>query len=85
MPAFGDEGTDGCTPVTKVRESQERAAPAGNIASGTSSGTTGRPEWRDMSKPGSHFGAEGAAILDTWLPPTCKKGSVQGRDKGCRV
>jgi hypothetical protein len=32
-----------------------------------------------------YFGAEGAAILDTWLPPTCKEGSVQGRDKGCRV
>jgi hypothetical protein len=38
-----------------------------------------------MSKAGSHFGAEGAAILDTWLPPTCKEGSVQGRDKKCRV
>jgi hypothetical protein len=32
-----------------------------------------------------YFGAEGAAILDTWLPPTCKEGSIQSRDKGCRV
>jgi hypothetical protein len=32
-----------------------------------------------------YFGAEGAGILDMWLPPTCKEGSVQGRDKGCRV
>jgi hypothetical protein len=38
-----------------------------------------------MSKAGSHFDAEGAAILDTWLPPTCKEGSVHGRDKRCRV
>jgi hypothetical protein len=29
-----------------------------------------------------YFGAEGAAILDTWLPPTCKAGSGRGRDKG---
>jgi hypothetical protein len=39
VPAFGAEGTDGCTPVTKVRESQERAASTENVASGTSSGT----------------------------------------------
>jgi hypothetical protein len=38
-PAFGAEGPDGCTPVTKVRESQQRAALAGNVASGTSSDT----------------------------------------------
>jgi hypothetical protein len=42
-PAFGAEGPDDCTPVTKVRESQERAAPAGNVASGTSSDTGGTP------------------------------------------
>jgi hypothetical protein len=34
VPAFGAEGTDGCTPATK-----ERGAPAGNIASGASGGT----------------------------------------------
>jgi hypothetical protein len=39
VPAFGAEGTDGCTPATKVREDQERGAPAGNIASGASGGT----------------------------------------------
>jgi hypothetical protein len=43
VPAFGAEGTDGCTPVTKVRENQERAAPAGNNASGTSGGTGETP------------------------------------------
>jgi hypothetical protein len=43
VPAFGAEGTDGCTPATKVRENQERAAPAGNVASGTSSGTGETP------------------------------------------
>jgi hypothetical protein len=39
VPAFGAEGTDGCTPVTKVREDQEHGAPAGNIAPGASGGT----------------------------------------------
>jgi hypothetical protein len=28
-----------------------------------------------------YFGTEGATILDTWLPPTCKVGSGRGRDK----
>jgi hypothetical protein len=42
-PALGAEGPDGCTPVTKVRESQERTAPAGNVASGTSSDTGETP------------------------------------------
>jgi hypothetical protein len=43
VPAFGAEGTDGCTPATKVREDQERGAPAGNIASGASRGTGEMP------------------------------------------
>jgi hypothetical protein len=38
-PAFGAEGIDGRTPAAKVREVQERGAPAGNIASGASGGT----------------------------------------------
>jgi hypothetical protein len=38
-PAFGAEGPDRCNPVTKVRKSQERATPAGDVASGTSSDT----------------------------------------------
>jgi hypothetical protein len=42
-PAFGAESTDGCTPATKVREDQERGAPAGNIASGASGGTGEMP------------------------------------------
>jgi hypothetical protein len=43
VPAFGAEGAAGCAPVTKVRESQERAAPAGNVASGSSSSTGKTP------------------------------------------
>jgi hypothetical protein len=43
-PAFGAEGTDGCTPATKVREDQERGAPAGNIVSGASGGSDEMPE-----------------------------------------
>jgi hypothetical protein len=47
----------------------------------------GRGARRGATRPGRdrYFGAEGAAVLDTWLPPTCKEGSVRGRDKGCRV
>jgi hypothetical protein len=41
--AFGAEGPDGCAPVTKAQESQERAAPAGNVASGTSGDTGETP------------------------------------------
>jgi hypothetical protein len=37
-PAFGAEGTDDRVPATKVREDQERGAPAGDIASGASGG-----------------------------------------------
>jgi hypothetical protein len=44
VTAFGAEGTDGCTPAMKVREDQERGAPAGNIASGASGGTGEMPE-----------------------------------------
>jgi hypothetical protein len=42
-PAFGAEGTDGCTPATKVRKDQERGVPAGNIAPGASGGTGEMP------------------------------------------
>jgi hypothetical protein len=47
----------------------------------------GRDAWGGATRPGQdrYFDAEGAAILGTWLPPTCKEGSVQGRGKGCRV
>jgi hypothetical protein len=38
-PTFGAEGTNGRAPATKVREDQERGAPAGDIASGASGGT----------------------------------------------
>jgi hypothetical protein len=42
---------------------------------------------RGATRPGQgrYFGTEGVATLDTWLPPTCKEGSVRGKDKGCRV
>jgi hypothetical protein len=43
VPAFGAEGTDGCTSATKVREDQVRGAPAGNIASRASGGTGEMP------------------------------------------
>jgi hypothetical protein len=42
-PAFGAEGTDGCTPATKVRKDQGRGAPAGNSAPGASGGTGEMP------------------------------------------
>jgi hypothetical protein len=42
--AFGAEGTDGCTPATKVREGHERGAPAGSIAPGASGSTGEMPE-----------------------------------------
>jgi hypothetical protein len=47
----------------------------------------GRDVRRGATRPGQdrYFGAKGAALLDTWLPPTCKEGTVRGRDKGCRV
>jgi hypothetical protein len=41
VPAFGTEGTEGCTSSTKVREGQRHCAPAENIASGASGGTDG--------------------------------------------
>jgi hypothetical protein len=37
-PTFGAEGTDVRAPATKVREDQERDAPAGDIASGACGG-----------------------------------------------
>jgi hypothetical protein len=70
VPAFGAEGTGGCTSATKVREGQKHCAPAGNIASGASGGTgemSGEAR-RDRSKILGCFGTEGAALLDTWLP-----------------
>jgi hypothetical protein len=47
----------------------------------------GRDVQKGAARPGQdrYFGAEGAALLDTWLPPTCKVGTVRGRGKGCRV
>jgi hypothetical protein len=84
---FGAEGTDGCTPATKVREGQKHGAPAGNIASGASGGTgemSGEVR-RDRGRILGCFGTEGVVLLDTWLPPACKEGTVRGGDKGCRV
>jgi hypothetical protein len=74
---FGDEGSRG----------QKHCAPAGDIASGASSSTGEMSEKarRDRSRILGCFGTEGAALLDTWLPPTCKEGTARGGDKGCRV
>jgi hypothetical protein len=43
-PAFGAEGSDGRAPATKVREDQERGAPAKDIASGAGGGASKAPE-----------------------------------------
>jgi hypothetical protein len=85
-PTFGAEGTDGHASATKVREDQKRGAPAGDIASGAC-GARGRSARRGAtpSVQDRCLVAEGMAILDTWLPPTCKVGSGRGRDKGGRV
>jgi hypothetical protein len=71
---FGDEGLRG----------QKHCVPAGNIASGGSGGTGEMSEKvrRDRSRIPGCFGTEGAALLDTWLPPTCKEGTARGGDKG---
>jgi hypothetical protein len=83
---FGAEGTDGRAPATKVREDQERGAPTGDIVSGAC-GARGRSVRRGATPPVQDrcLVAEGVAILDTWLQPTCKVSSGQGRDKSGRV
>jgi hypothetical protein len=43
-PTFGAEGTNGRASATKVREGQERGAPAGDITSGASGSTGKVPE-----------------------------------------
>jgi hypothetical protein len=85
-PTFGAEGTDGRASATKVREDQERDAPAGDIAS-RGLWRRGQGVRRGATPPvqNRRLVAEGAAILDTWLPPTCKVGSGRGRDKSGRV
>jgi hypothetical protein len=85
-PTFGAEGTDGHASATKVREDQKRGAPAGDTTSGAC-GARGRSARRGATPPVQNccLVAEGVAILDTWLPPTCKVGSGRGRDKGGRV
>jgi hypothetical protein len=67
--AFGAEGTGGCTSATKGQRSQKRCAPVGNISSGAggSTGEMSREARRDRSKILGSFGAEGAALHDTWL------------------
>jgi hypothetical protein len=53
VPTFGAEGTNGRAPATKVREDQERGAPAGDIASGASGGTGKVPE--EVRRPQSRI------------------------------
>jgi hypothetical protein len=74
---FGDEGSRG----------PQALPPAGNIASGAGGGMgemSGEAR-RNRSKILGCFGTEGAALLDTWPPRTCKEVTVRGGDKGCRV
>jgi hypothetical protein len=75
-PCSGDEGPRG--PVTRRAGPGRRVRGQWRRGQGVRRGAT--PPAQDRC-----FGAEGAAILDTWLPPTCKVGSGRGRDKGGRV
>jgi hypothetical protein len=75
-PCSGDEGPRG--PGTRRASRGHRVRGRWRRGQGVRGGAT--PPVLDC-----YFGAEGAAILDTWLPPTCKVGSGRGRDKGGRV
>jgi hypothetical protein len=75
-PRSGDEGPRG--PGTRRAGRGHRVRGLWRHGQGVRRGAT--PPVQDRC-----FVAEGAAILDTWPPPTCKAGSGQGRDKGGRV
>jgi hypothetical protein len=75
-PCSGDEGPRG--PGTRRAGQGHRVRGQWRCGRGVRRGAT--PPVQDRC-----FGAEGAAILDTWLPPTCKVDSGRGRDKGGRV
>jgi hypothetical protein len=75
-PCSGDEGPRG--PGTRRAGRGHRVRGQWRRGQGVRRGAT--PPVQDR-----YFGAEGAVILDTWLPPTCKVGSGRGRDKGGHV
>jgi hypothetical protein len=73
---FGDEGSRGPSARCAGREHRVQGQRRHR-----------RDARRGATRPGQdrYFGAEGAALLDTWPPPTRKEGTARGRDKGCRV
>jgi hypothetical protein len=75
-PAFG--GQDSSGPGTRRAGREHRARGQQWCGRGTRRGAA-------CPGQGRYFGDEGATILNTWLPPTYKEGSVRGRDKGHRV
>jgi hypothetical protein len=75
-PCSGDEGPRG--PGTGRAGRGHRVRGLWRRGQGVRRGAT--PPVQDRC-----FVAEGAAILDTWLPPTCKLGSGRGGDKNGRV
>jgi hypothetical protein len=75
-PCSGDEGTRG--PGTRRAGRGHRVRGPWRHGQGARRGAT--PPVQDRS-----FVTEGATILDTWLLPTCKVSSGQGRDMGGRV
>jgi hypothetical protein len=84
VPAFGAEGTCGCTSATKVRERQKHCAPTGDISPGAggSTGEMSKEARRDWSKIPCCFGAEGATLQDTWLLRTCKGAPCEAETRG---
>jgi hypothetical protein len=63
-PTFGAEGTGGRAPATKVREDQERGAPAGDIASGACGGA-GRVS-EEAQRPQSRIAASSPKVRRSW-------------------
>jgi hypothetical protein len=63
-PTFGAEGTDGRAPATKVREDQERGAPAGDIASGASGGAGKVSE--EARRPQSRIATSAPKVRRSW-------------------
>jgi hypothetical protein len=67
-PTFGAEGTDGRAPATKVREDQERGAPAEDIASGAG-GDTGKAS-EEARRPQSRIATSAPKVRRSW---TCRQ------------
>jgi hypothetical protein len=85
-PTFGAEGTDGRAPASICPSGPgTRRAGRGHRVRGLWARGQGIRRGATPPVQNRRFVAEGAAILDTWLPPTCKVGSGRGRDKSGRV